>query len=183
MDLAEYVTGQKIVEVFAEFKTVYPQRTQMTAEGPKEVNIDTEDFSCIILRFDGGAVGTATFSAVFSGKKNQTVLQVAGTKQSLEWDNEMVNDLLIGHRDEPNGLLTKDPSLVDRDTASIISYPAGHAEGFPDAFKQNFTAIYSAIRGEQTTNPFATFADGLHMMKICDALYESAHSGKWVAIN
>lgn len=183
MDLAEYVTGQKITEVFAEFKTVYPQRTQMTAEGPKEVPIDTEDFSCILLRFDGGAVGTATFSAVFSGKKNQTVLQVAGTKQSLEWDNEKVNDLLIGHRDEPNGLLTKDPSLVDRDTASIISYPGGHAEGFPDAFKQNFTAIYSAIRGEKTVNPFATFEDGLHMMKICDALYKSAHSGKWVAID
>lgn len=183
MDLAEYVTSQKITEVFAEFKTVYPQRTQMTSEGPKDVDIDTEDFSVILVRFDGGAVGTATFSAVFSGKKNQTVLQVAGTKASLEWDNEIVNDLLIGHRDAPNGLLTKDPGLVDGDTASIISYPAGHAEGFPDAFKQNFTAIYSAIRGEKTANPFATFEDGLHIMKLCDALYESAHTGKWVAID
>ncbi len=183
MDLAEYVTGQKITEVFAEFKTVYPQRTQMTENGPQDVNIDTEDFSCVLLRFDGGAIGTATFSAVFSGKKNQTVLQVAGTKQSLAWDNEKVNDLLIGHRDEPNDLLTKDPSLVDKDTASIISYPGGHAEGFPDAFKQNFTAIYSAIRGETAVNPFATFADGLHMMKVCDALYESAHTGRWTAVN
>ena len=182
MDLAEYVTGQKVKEVFAEFKTVYPQRTQMTENGPKDVAIDTEDFSCILLRFDGGAVGTATFSAVFSGKKNQTVLQVAGTEGSLEWDNEKVNDLLIGHRDAPNGVLTKDPSLVDGDTASIISYPGGHAEGFPDAFKQNFTAIYRAIRGETPAAPFATFEDGLHVMKICDALYESAHSGKWVAI-
>lgn len=183
MDLAEYVTGQKITEVFAEFKTVYPQRIQMTENGPQDVDIDTEDFSCILLRFDGGAVGTATFSAVFSGKKNQTVLQVAGTKRSLEWDNEKVNDLLIGRRDEPNELLTKDPSLVDNNTASIISYPGGHAEGFPDAFKQNFTAIYSAIRGETPANPFATFADGLHMMKVCDALYESAHTGRWIAVN
>lgn len=182
IDLAEYVTGQKVTEVFAEFKTVYPQRTQMTEEGPNEVDIDTEDFSCVLLRFDGGVVGTATFSAVFSGKKNQTVLQVAGTKESLEWDNEKVNDLLIGHRDGPNGLLTKDPSLVDPATASIISYPGGHAEGFPDAFKQNFKAIYGAIRGEKPENPFATFEDGLHMMKICDALYESAHTGKWVSL-
>ena len=182
IDLAEYVTGQKVKEVFAEFKTIYPQRTQMTKDGPEEVDIDTEDFSCVMLRFDGGAVGAATFSAVFSGNKNQTVLQVAGTKQSLEWDNEKVNDLLIGHRDEPNGLLTKDPSLVDSATASVISYPAGHAEGFPDAFKQNFTAIYGAIRGEKPINPFATFEDGLHAMKICDALFESAHTGKWVSI-
>lgn len=183
IDLAEYVTGQKVKEVFAEFKTVYPQRTRMTENGPEDVDIDTEDFSVILLRFDGGAMGTATFSAVFSGKKNQTVLQVAGTEASLEWDNEKVNDLLIGHRDAPNGLLTKDPSLVDGDTASIISYPGGHAEGFPDAFKQNFTAIYRAICGETPVAPFATFEDGLHVMKICDALYESAHSGKWVSID
>ena len=183
IDLAEYVTGQKVTEVFAEFKTVYPQRTQITEKGPLEVNIDTEDFSCVILRFDGGAVGTATFSAVFAGKKNQTVLQVAGTKQSLQWDNESVNDLLIGHRNEPNSLLTKDPSLVDKNTAAIISYPGGHAEGFPDAFKQNFTAIYGAICGQKPVNPFATFEDGLHIMKVCDALYESAQAGRWTSIN
>ena len=182
IDLAEYVTGQKVKEVFAEFKTVYPTRTQMTADGPKEVPIDTEDFSCILLRFDGGAVGSATFSAVFSGKKNQTVLQVAGTKESLEWDNEKVNDLLIGRRSEPNMLLTKDPNLVDPATAPIISYPGGHAEGFPDAFKQNFTAIYGAIRGEVPANPFATFEDGLHIMTVVDKLYESAHTGRWVAL-
>ncbi|MBC8572942.1 Gfo/Idh/MocA family protein [Jingyaoa shaoxingensis] len=183
IDLAEYVTGQKVKEVFAEFKTIYPTRKQETSEGVKEVSIDTEDFSYIMLRFDNGAVGSASFSAVFSGKKNQTVLQVAGTKKSLEWDNEKVNDLLIGNRNEANALLTKDPSLADADTASIISYPAGHAEGFPDAFKQNFNAIYNAIRGIQPANPFATFEDGLHMMQICDKIYESAHTGRWVAIN
>ena len=182
IDLAEYVTGQKVKEVFAEFKTIYPTRVQKTEEGLKNVPIDTEDFSFIMLRFDGGAVGNATFSAVFSGKKNQTVLQVAGTKQSLEWDNEKVNDLLIGRRNEPNGLLTKDPSLVDGATASVISYPGGHAEGFPDAFKQNFTAIYNGIRGQEPANPYATFEDGLHMMEVVDKLYESAQSGRWVTL-
>ena len=183
MDLAEYVSGQRIKEVFAEFKTVYPFRKNSTPEGVKEVAVDTEDFSCILLRFDGGAVGMASFSAVFAGKKNQTVLQVAGTKASLEWDNEKVNDVLIGQRDTANGYLTKDPSLVDPDTASVISYPGGHAEGFPDAFKQNFRAIYDAIRGIKPANPFAVFADGAHMMRICDALYESARSGRWIPVD
>lgn len=183
IDLAEYVTGQKVTEVFAEFKTVHPRRLRMTESGCREVVMDTEDFSCILLRFDGGAIGTASFSALFSGKKNQTVLQVAGTEGSLEWDNERVNDLIIGRRNGPNGLLTKDPSLMDEATASVISYPGGHAEGFPDAFKQNFTAIYRAIRGEVPTAPFATFEDGLHVMQVCDALYESAQTGRWVAVD
>ncbi len=182
IDLAEYVTGQKVKEVFAEFKTVYPTRKQLTEDGCKEVEIDTEDFSCIMLRFDGGAIGNAVFSAVFAGKKNQTLLQVTGSKKSLEWDNEKVNDLLIGQRDEANCILTKDPSLMDAETAAIIGYPGGHAEGFPDAFKQNFTAIYNAIRGIKPAHPFATFEDGLHVMNICDKLYESAQTGKWVEV-
>jgi len=179
IDLAEYVTGQKVKEVFAEFRTVYPTRIENGPDGEKRVPIDTEDFSCVLLRFEEGAVGNAVFSAVFSGKKNQTLLQVAGSKQSLEWDNEKVNDLLIGHRNQPNELLTKDPALVDEAAASIISYPGGHAEGFPDAFKQNFTAIYNGIRGQKPINPFATFEDGLHMMEVVDALYKSAKSGRW----
>lgn len=183
MDLAEYVTGQKIKEVFAEFRQVYRTRIQKTVEGSKEIPIDTEDLSYVILRFDGGAVGNASFSGVFSGKKNQTILRVSGSQESLEWDNEQVNDLLIGHRNEPNQLLTKDPNLVDPATASIVSYPGGHAEGFPDAFKQNFQAIYNSIRGEKSVNPFATFEDGLHMMKVCDAIYESAHTGRWVKVD
>lgn len=177
-DLAEYVSGQKIKEVFAEFKTIYPERMN----GREAIPVDTEDYSYVLLRFDGGATGMAEFSGVFSGKKNQTVLRVAGTEASLEWDNEKVNDILIGHRNEPNGLLTKDPNLMDPDVAKIISYPGGHAEGFPDAFKQNFTAIYQAIRGKNSVNQFATFKDGLHIMRVCDALYESVHTGSWIPV-
>jgi len=55
-------------------------------------------------------------------------------------------------------------------------------EGFPDAFKQNFIAIYEAIRGETPPKPFATFEDGLHQMIICDKLYESAQTGKWIKL-
>ena len=68
IDLAEYVSLQRVKEVFAEFKTVYPTRIQQTKDGPREVTIDTEDFSCILLRFDGGAVGTASFSALVHHK-------------------------------------------------------------------------------------------------------------------
>lgn len=182
MDLSEYISGQKITEVFAEFKNIYPTRINMTNDGPEEVPIDTEDFSYALFRYENGAVGNAQFSGVFSGKKNQTLLQIAGTKASLEWDSEKINDLLIGHRNEPNGILTKDPLLVDKSTSAIINYPGGHAEGFSEAFKQNFTAIYNAIRGNGDRNLFATFEDGLHVMKLCDALYESAQTGKWVKI-
>jgi len=182
IDLAEYVIGQKVTEVFAEFKNVFPKRKQITPEGYNEIDVDTEDLAYIMLRFDGGAIGNAVISTIFAGKRNQTTLSVSGSKISVEWDNEKLSDLYIGCRDEANRILTKDPKQAHADTASIISYPAGHMEGFPDAFKQNFIAIYNAIRGKTPANPFATFADGLHQMEICDKLFESAQTGKWLKL-
>lgn len=184
IDLSEYVTGHKVTEVFGEFKTVYPTRKNVTKDGAEDVPVDTEDMANIMLRYDNGAVGSATVSSVFAGKKNQTVLQVAGSKASAEWDTDRnIGDLRIGYRNEANRILTKDPSLVHPDTKPICSYPGGHVEGFPDAFKQNFTAIYNKIRGIEPANPFATFEDGAHLMKVCDAIYESAHEGRWVKVN
>ena len=64
----------------------------------------------------------------------------------------------------------------------IISYAGGHVELFPDAFKQNFIAIYSAILGEKPANQHATFEDGMHQMQVIHSLFESAGKGCWVSI-
>lgn len=182
IDLAEYVTGQRVTEVFAEFKNVHPKRILKGSEGKKEIEVDTEDLAYIMLRFDGGAIGSGAISTVFSGKKNQTTLLVSGSEMSAEWDNEKVERLLLGHRNEANRIWSKDPKMAHADTVPVISYPAGHTEGFPDAFKHNFAAVYAAIRGEMPVQPFATFADGCHQMEICDKLWESARTGQWVKL-
>lgn len=183
IDLAEYIIGSKVKEVFAEFQTDLPIRKMMQAGEKKDVEVDTEDTSYIMLRFENGAIGNAVFSQVFQGKKNQTTIRVSGAEVSAEWDSESIGDLRLGYRNEANRLLTKDPALAHPDTAPIISYAGGHVEGFPDAFKQNFVAIYGEIRGEKPTNPYATFADGLHQMKVLDKLFESAKIGCWVSLD
>ncbi|MCP1111154.1 Gfo/Idh/MocA family protein [Ohessyouella blattaphilus] len=179
IDLCEYVIGHKVVEVFAEFKKVHPTRKQKTANGYEEIEVDTEDLAYILLRFDNDVIASGAISTVFSGKKNQTTLLVSGAKMSVEWDNEKLENLQMGYRDRPNSVWSKNRDMADANTAPIISYPAGHMEGFSDAFKQNFTAIYDAIRGKEPANPFATFEDGLHLMKICDKLFESSRSRQW----
>lgn len=183
IDLAEYVIGSRTKEVFAEFQTVLPKRKMVQNGEEKEIEVDTEDTAYIMLRFENGAVGSAVFSQVYQGRKNQTILKVSGSETSAEWDSEAIGDLWLGNRSKPNALWTKDPALAHLSTAPMITYPGGHVEGFPDAFKQNFTAIYGAIRGEKPSNPYADFEDGLHLMKIMDKIYESAKSGRWVCIN
>lgn len=183
IDVTEYIIGSKVTEVFCESQCVYNKRKQKTSEGFNEVEIDTEDTAFIMLRFENGAVGNFTVSQMIAGKKNQTCYIVAGTKMSAAWDSEEISDLKFGLRNEMNRVLTKDPGLMCAETKPICTYPGGHAEGFPDAFKQNFIAIYDAIRGEKAeAAPYATFEDGLHQMEICDKLYESSKTGAWVKL-
>ena len=62
IDLAEYFTGSRVKEVLAEFQTVLPTRKVKQAGFIRDVKVDTEDTSYIMLRFENGAVGSATFS-------------------------------------------------------------------------------------------------------------------------
>ena len=194
MDLVQYITGLQIAEVFAEFRTVYPVRKKpmveveafsqktFNAEDYQEFPIDTEDFAAVLMRFDNGAVGSMVVSQIFAGKKNKMNVRVAGSKKSLDWDLDTFENLVIGCKDQPNQLTTKDWGLVSPEASKLISYPAGHAEGYPDAFKQGFRQIYEYIADRNKPKEFATFQDGLYEMIINDCLFESARTGKWVPV-
>lgn len=191
MDLAEFVTGEKIKRVNAAFRTVYPVRKKpmgkvetfqtVTDVSYEEIPIDTEDEAVVMFELESGAIGTAIVSMVFAGKKNTTTLSVAGSKQSLEWSSESLNDLWIGHRDRPNEIMTKDASLMHKETASLASYPSGHIEGFPDAFKNVFRQFYDSFDTEGNYE-FARLEDGLREMILSDCIFESAMSNSWVEV-
>ena len=72
---------------------------------------------------------------------------------------------------------------MSKATAAQITYPGGHAEGFPDAFKNNFKAIYKSIEDKQSPIEYATFEDGLREVIICEKIFESNKTGKWVSID
>lgn len=181
LDLAEFTSCQKIRRVFSRLSTVYP--TRYRAESADELAIDTEDCAAILLEFENGAIGSLNVSQMFAGAKNKLSLCIGGCRQSLQWDSERSNDLLIGHRDVPNESLTKDPSLLFPEASSISSYPGGHVEGFPDAFKQCFIQFYSSIMGDGKDCCIADFQDGLHSMRVCEAIWNSSQSERWVEIN
>lgn len=192
IDLAETITGLKVIEVFADFATFHKTRkksldniafSKEKSDVFEEIKIESEDHAHILLRFENGAVGNAVISQVVAGRKNRITLNVDGSKEALFWTTDDLNNLWIGHRDSSNEILTKDPSLVSSATSKQVTYPGGHAEGFPDAFKNNFRAIYKSIEDKNSPIEYATFADGLREMKICDKIFESYHSNKWVKVD
>jgi len=192
MDLAEFITGLKIQKVSAKFSTVYPIRKKPIGNiktlSPtnqdvqyEEIKIDTEDAATVLLEFENGAIGSLVVSQVFAGKKNATTICVGGNKCSIIWDTEKLNDLYIGYRDEANKLLTKDASLMYKVSAGLASYPGGHIEGFPDAFKQAFRQFYYSIHNDGEYN-YATLEDGLRGMQLCESIYNSAMTQQWITV-
>jgi hypothetical protein len=83
-----------------------------------------------------------------------------------------------------NELLMKDPSLLAPEVRPFASYPGGHNEGFPDTFKQLYSAVYSYIQaGDLSAKPaFATFADGHQELVIGEAILQSSREGRWITV-
>ncbi len=186
LDLIEYITGEKIIRVFADFKTLHPQRKKpkgvveaFSTENKGEyelVDIDTEDVATISFELEEGAIGNCIVSQVFAGKKNKIVAFISGQKASLEWDLNQHEDVIVGYRSKPNKVVKKDFNLMNQ-VNDLISYPAGHAEGYPDTFKQLFNQVYN-----DTGNRYATLEDGYRQMVLNDAIYESAHNERWAYV-
>lgn len=193
-DLIEYITGLTITEVFAEFGTFHKMRkypmtptetfskVTFSNEEYKEIKVDTEDFACVMFRFGNGAIGNATISQMFAGKKNKISVLVGGSKMSAEWDSDDTNNLILGRRNEPNLVINKDPKILSPHSATLVNYPGGHVEGFPDAIKQVFKQVYTSIEHPNNEYDYASFEDGLRQMVICEKIYESSQAGKWIKL-
>jgi predicted dehydrogenase len=196
LDLISFISGLEVEVVFADFETFIPVRKKPTTpidtfSGKLETAIEyveqpihTEDYATVMLRFKGGARGVFTVSQVSAGRKNRLHYEIDGAKSALAWDSERPNELWRGHRERPNEILMKDPSLLSAEAQQFTSYPGGHNEGFPDTFKQLYYAIYRYIEaGDFNATPdFPTFADGHKELVWGEAIQRSASEGRWVEV-
>jgi predicted dehydrogenase len=180
-DLAEHVTGARIIAVLADLQTVVPMRE--TPEGTRQ-EIVSEDLASVLLRFDNGARGCVTVGQVLPGHKNDLRLEVNGRDASLAWRQEQPNELWIGHHAKANAALTRDPSLLDPSARAYAHLPAGHPEAWADAFRNVISDAYAWIRNdarpEAKPGALPTFADGYRNSLLVDAMLKShAAGGLW----
>lgn len=196
LDLLTFITGLRVDEVFADFRTFHPIRKKParpleTFTGKMlqpsdyiDQPIKTEDYASIMLHYENGVRGILTVSQVSAGRKNRLFYEINGSKSSISWDSERPNELWIGHRPEPNQTLMKDPSLLSPEARAVTSYPGGHNEGFPDTFKQLYAKVYAYIfAGDYGKTPdFPTFVDGHYEMQLCEAIERSAREQTWVKV-
>jgi predicted dehydrogenase len=193
-DLAEHVTGLRIEAVLADLGTVVAQRevshaaagtfSRMTSRGRRKVRIKSEDLATVLLRFRGGAKGCVAIGQVLPGHKNDLQLEVCGRKSSVRWLQERQNELWVGRFGQPSSVLGKDPSILSGDAARYSHLPAGHQEGWADAFRNVIADAYQWIRegakAQARPAPLATFADGYRSDLLVEAMLAShAAGGVW----
>jgi predicted dehydrogenase len=167
LDLAEHVTGRHITEVLAEFRSF--------AGGP------LEDYAALLLRLEADVPGSLVLSAGVAGRKNQLLFECEGTTAGLSWDQEVPTELLRRPADGPKQIVVKDPATNAESARRLSRYPAGHGEGYGQAFRNLFADVYAAVGGEPQA-PFPTFADGHRGVATVEAAVESARTGGWVAV-
>ncbi|MBW4436716.1 MAG: Gfo/Idh/MocA family oxidoreductase [Pleurocapsa minor GSE-CHR-MK-17-07R] len=197
MDLMAFVSGLKVESLLADLATFVPKRRKprqavatfkgKEQSGPAEydlVDIKTDDWGSVLFKYQGGARGSMNVSQVSAGRKNFLNFEISGSKGSIAWNSENPNELWLGHRDKPNSILIKDPSLMSESGRRFASQPGGHAEGFPDTFKQLYRAVYGYIEaGDYSApRPFPTFEEGHDELVLCEAISRSNAEQAWVTI-
>jgi predicted dehydrogenase len=202
-DMAEHVTGLKVSAVCSDLQTFWPTRKQPVVDstgaggesfsgklgasgGTVDTPVTTEDFGATLFRMAKNGIerarGAMTASQVSAGRKNGLVLEIYGTKGGASWRQESPDELWLGHRNDPNQLLLKDPALLTEKARGFADYPGGHAEGYPDTHKQLFRRFYAAIADATLTPDYPQMADGLRQLKILDAELASHKAHAWVDV-
>src|SRR6185437_8316730 len=105
--------------------------------------------------------GAFTVSQMSAGRKNRFAFEIFGTKSGVSWNQECPDELWIGHRNSPNQVIVKDPSLLYPAAAAYADLPGGHSEGYDDSHKQVFKRFYARVADKSAPVEYPTFADGL----------------------
>jgi predicted dehydrogenase len=194
LDLTQWLIGQRVVRVLADFGTVIPVRRRPKGEVEtfasaadverEEVEMASEDLAHILVGYDGGARGSLVLSQVATGRKNSLRYEVDGSLGALAWDGERNEELWIGHRDGPNEVLLRNPALLSTEAARWTRLPVAHAEGFASTFRELYGAVYADVaRGEPSAEPdYPTFRDGHLENVLGDALALSNRERRWVEV-
>lgn len=190
-DTVQYVTGRKIVRVFANLQTVIPTRKRLLTEQEKaehpsgctyeEIAIDSEDSALILVELEGGLKGQLTLSQVAGGHKNHLEISVDGEHYSMTWNQENPDKLLIGDRKSGMVLRHAGPEMLHEGALEYAALPSGHPLGWNDALYNGIYAFYRHLRGEAHA-PFASFEDADYIVRIVEACMQSHRTGQWTDV-
>lgn len=172
-DLLEFVAGERIVRLTARTRRVYDKRGGHS--------VTNEDAVTVLVELESGAIGTLLISQMAAGRKNALTLELHGAHASIRFDQERSEELWVGQRDGSLHLF-RDPQTAHPGVARFSTVPAGHPQGYQDAFNSFVADVYVAVQGAQPDG-LPTFDDGLRAVVLTEAVLRSAAEERWITID
>ncbi len=132
-NLLTSVTGLEIEGLCADLSALVPSRA-------------LDDDASLLLRFTNGARGVLVASQINTGVENDFRLRVSGTLGTLDWRQERPSELVHHPHDGPKRMLTRGSPWLCAAAQRASRLPAGHPEGFIEAFANVYGGITADIR-------------------------------------
>lgn len=147
-----------------------------------DVEDRTDDSDAVLLKLDGGASALAAISQTAPGYGNGIRLELNGTKASARWEQEDPNRLWLAPLGKPASIVSR--TVDDRSTgAPTLQLPAGHPQGYSEAFRDLLASVYAHIRTPGSIALHPTFADGARSLQLLQAFNDSTRSATWSTVD
>lgn len=136
-----------------------------------------DDAIAAAVQFANGAVGTIEATRLALGRRNAMQWEINGSKASLAFDMERMNELDVFRAGGDRGFTNVKVTETEMPFWSWW-WPPGHMLGWEHTFVHEIRHLLSAIAGEDEVAPYgATFEDGYRSAEVCDAIVRSHGTG------
>lgn len=171
-NLAEFVTGERVVELLADLAMIVPGRQR-------------DDDVTVLVRFAGGARGLITASQVATGARNDLRIGIWGEKGGLSWSHEDSQRLHLSWPDRPDQVLAAGSAWLGAEARGASRLPTGHPEGFIEAFATIYRDFIDAVASgaRSVALPLNGIDEGIRSMRFVETALRSSNQGaKWLPL-
>ena len=185
-DLARFLVGEieevnGLLTTFVKDRPLPAETTGLSASASTQRGqVTVDDASLFLARFANGAVGSFEATRFAPGRRNHNSFEINGSRGSLVFDLERMNELQYFSLDDPPEAQGFRTILVTEPVHPYMSawWPAGHIIGWEHTFTHSVFDLLNGIAKKQSPAP--TFADGVRVQAILDAVERSSEGGGWV---
>lgn len=190
IDLAQYLVGDislvtGMAETFIkERPLVADSNAGLGASGSSQRGqVTVEDAAAFVTRFGSGAMGTFEVSRFAGGNKNANTFEINGSKGSIRFNLERLNELEYLDLTVPSSEQGfRDIMVTDGGHPYMGAWwPAGHIIGWEHTFTHEVRDLLAAIESGQDVHP--NFRDGLQVQKVLDAVDRACASKRWEQVS
>jgi predicted dehydrogenase len=189
IDMTQFITGDTIRRVSGRLRTFVEERplpsehaglSGTAGSGTGKVTVD--DAATFLADFGSGAMGVFEATRFATGRKNAIRIEINGSRGSLAFDFEDMNVLHFFDATEGAETAGFRRILVTEPEHPYVAawWPAGHVIGYEHGFTHQAVDLVRDIAAG--TDPSPSFADGLQVQRVLEAVETSSASDTWQEI-